>query len=139
MKTVCSAPVMIIDDNEIDIFINKKVLEFNYFTLNAIGMTSATEALEYLRGDNELPEVIFLDLNMPVVDGYQFLLEFSKFPENIKEQIRIVVLTSSDNDRDKEKATANPDVLAFACKPLNEEKLDIIKKKLFDLRPVEKV
>jgi len=134
MKTVCSAPVMIVDDNEIDIFINKKVIEFNRFAETSICMTSASEALTYLKNKNTLPEVIFLDLNMPVMDGYQFLLDFSKFPKEIKDQIKIVVLTSSDNDRDKEKAAANPDVMSFVCKPLNENKLNKIKAELFDLK-----
>lgn len=137
MKTVCSAPVMLVDDNEIDIFINKKVIEFNQFASASICMTSANDALAYLKDENTLPEVIFLDLNMPVVDGYQFLLEFSKFPKYIKQQIKIVVLTSSDNERDKEKAAANPDVMAFVSKPLNEQKLVKIKEKLSDFKLVE--
>ncbi|MTI19947.1 response regulator [Fulvivirga sp. RKSG066] len=123
---------MIVDDNEVDIFINKKVLEFSNFCSETICMTSATDALDYLQGDNILPEVIFLDLNMPVVDGFRFLFEYAKFPESIRQQISIVVLTSSDNNRDKEKIAANPDVLQFVSKPLNEFKLKKIKDDLFD-------
>ncbi len=137
MKTACSAPVMIVDDNEIDIFINKKVVEFNHFASSSICMTSAKEALAYLQEENVLPQVIFLDLNMPVMDGYQFLLEYSKLSDNIKSQVRIVVLSSSDNVRDKEKASANKDVMAFVSKPLNELKLTKIKDQLLSFEPVE--
>lgn len=127
MSKLCSAPVMIIDDNEIDIFINKKVIEFSELTSTILCMNSATEALAYMEQGDLLPELIFLDLNMPVVDGYQFLYEYSKLPEDVKSNIRIVVLSSSDNARDREKVAANEDVMQFMSKPLTETKLNKLK------------
>ncbi|MDX1627458.1 MAG: response regulator [Fulvivirga sp.] len=123
MGTTSYNTVMVIDDNDIDLFINKRVIEFSKFGENILTMQSAKDALQYLNSGKELPEVIFLDLNMPIMDGYGFLYEFEKFPEEIKTQISIFVLTSSDNDRDREKTAANPRVSKFVSKPLDDEKL----------------
>ena len=123
---------MLVDDNEIDIFINQKVIEFNDFASNVINIQSAGQAIELLKkaGPDEIPEVIFLDLNMPVVDGFKFLYEFSKMADTIREKARIVVLTSSDNSRDKDKIAANTDVLDYVSKPLTDSKLNDIRRLL---------
>jgi len=123
MKKVSAETVMIIDDNEIDIFINRKVLEFGNFCERIVTTQSAEEALEILKSEEEIPGLILLDLNMPVMDGFRFLYEFSTLEKEVKDQVRVVVLTSSDNARDKEKAAANPYVSTFVSKPLNEQKL----------------
>jgi len=127
---------MIVDDNEIDIFINKKVLEFSDFCSDTICMKSASDALDFLKDGNDLPELILLDLNMPVIDGFRFLYEFSKLPEDTRSRIKIVVLTSSNNARDKEKVAANPYVLEYVSKPLNEQKLQRITDNFFSAQPV---
>lgn len=123
--------VLLIDDNDIDNFINKKVLEFNGFA-SQIMNKSAQEALVYLReASNEyIPDIIFLDLNMPIIDGFKFLLEFSKMPDLVREKSSIIVLTSSNNIRDREKIAANADVIAFVPKPLTNDKLDELAKKI---------
>ncbi|MBL6445784.1 response regulator [Fulvivirga sp. 29W222] len=120
---------MLIDDNEIDLFINQKVIEFCHFTKRLLTYSSGREALEYLLSAPvvDIPDIIFLDLNMPVVDGFRFLYEFSKFPDHVRNKVSIVVLTSSDNMRDKEKIEVNPDVIKFLSKPLNDQKLEQIR------------
>ncbi len=117
--------VMLIDDNEIDIFINQKVLEFNDFASEMTSVMAAQLAIDKLKSltSENLPDVIFLDLNMPVIDGFKFLFEFSQLDELVKSKIKIVVLTSSDNYKDREKVAANPDVLTYVSKPLTDNKL----------------
>lgn len=134
MSDVRLGVVMLVDDNEIDSFINKKVIEFSDLCERTVSMASGREAIDYLEAaaDNDLPDLIFLDLNMPIIDGFKFLLEFSKMKDNIRSKASIVVLTSSDNLRDKEKIGANHDVLYFLSKPLNEEKLEAVKEKLIE-------
>lgn len=129
MSTVSKKKVLIIDDNEIDLFINRKVLEFNNYASEIVNMQSGQRAIDYLNEvvAEEVPELILLDLNMPLVDGFRFLLEFSKMPDMIRSKSAIVVLTSSDNLRDKEKIAVNPDVKLFLSKPLTDDKLEEIK------------
>lgn len=120
--------VLLIDDNEIDMFINQRVLEFNDFASEIDQVNSAEVAISMLKDDSKTkPDVIFLDLNMPIVDGFMFLFEYSKLDPEVRKAIKIVVLTSSDNKRDREKIGANSDVLTYMSKPLNDEKLSQIK------------
>ncbi|MCA6073551.1 response regulator [Fulvivirga sedimenti] len=121
----CAECVMLVDDSEIDIFINRKILEFNHFSRDIVSTTSPREALDMLSDSeiSKIPEVIFLDLNMPVIDGFRFLYEFSELPEQIRKYISIVVLTSSDNDLDKELANQSSSVIKFISKPLTDEKV----------------
>lgn len=120
--------VMIIDDNEIDIFINQKVLEFNNFASEIINIQAAQNAIDQLKSSKieDIPNLIFLDLNMPIMDGFRFLYEFSLMPDEVRSKIKIVVLTSSDNSNDKEKVAANADVLTYISKPLTDQKLSDI-------------
>ncbi|WP_237390692.1 response regulator [Fulvivirga sediminis] len=132
MNSKCADIVMLVDDNEIDVFINQKVIELDHFSENVITCYSGREALDYLskKESNELPNVIFLDLNMPVIDGFEFLEAFASFPEEVRRKITIIVLTSSDNDYDKDRISSNDDVLLFQSKPITEEKLNNIRKLL---------
>ncbi|MGN6648250.1 MAG: response regulator, partial [Cytophaga sp.] len=72
--------VMLVDDNETDNFIHRRVLEMGNFSENIIVKNSGKSALEYLEANQSnpdlIPEVIFLDINMPIVDGFVFLFEF---------------------------------------------------------------
>ena len=132
MVDVCADSVLLIDDNDIDLFINKKIIEFNNFSNKLISLSSSKEALDYLQTVDKgaLPQIIFLDLNMPLSDGFQFLSEFSKLADHIRTGVSIVILTSSNNPNDKDKVEKNANVLYFLSKPLNEEKLQIIRNKI---------
>ena len=120
--------VMLVDDNDIDIFINQKVIALNEFSDKVISLTSGRDTLNHFIKSNieEIPDLLFLDLNMPVVDGFKFLSEFAKFPEDVRNKCHIVVLTSSDNLRDRDNISSNPDVMCFLSKPLSKEKLDYL-------------
>ena len=96
--------VMLIDDNDIDNFINEKIVKNSNFTKNVYVHTSALSALEFLK-DIEIiekdkvldivPSYIFLDINMPIADGFYFLEEYKKISDKIKSRIKIIVLTTS--------------------------------------------
>ncbi|MEO6549269.1 MAG: response regulator [Ferruginibacter sp.] len=67
------------------------------------------------------PTILFLDLNMPTLSGWEFMEEYLQFPEGIKEQISIYILTSSIDDRDKDKANNYDNIAGFITKPLEEK------------------
>lgn len=127
---VCTDSVMLIDDSEIDIFITKRLLEFNNFSKHICSACSGRDALEKLKNNENLPDVIFLDLNMPVLDGFKFLKELSKLPDHINSKLHVVVLSSSENQRDIKRASRNPVVVQYISKPLTHEKITDLRKLL---------
>ncbi len=123
--------VMLIDDNEIDNLINQKMVEAAAITQNIFTHSGAKSAIEFLRNAEKLakaaasllPEVIFLDIDMPLMDGFQFLDQFDKLSAETKKYCRIVILTSSINPQDMNKAKSYPYVKKFLNKPLNQDAL----------------
>ena len=126
--------VMLVDDNETDNFIHKRVLELGNFSRNIIIKNSGKTALEYLEANQHnpdaIPDIIFLDINMPIVDGFVFLFEYDGFPDSIKHKCKIVILSSSDNKKDIDRIVDNDYVIHFITKPLSEESVEALKKML---------
>ncbi len=119
--------IILVDDDPITNMINTKLItrDFN-FTVRAY--TNAQESLNYLKAVSEstteaIPDFIFLDINMPVMDGWEFLKEFQKFPFNVLEACKIFMLTSSIDLDDIEKAKGYSSVKDFISKPLTTEKI----------------
>ncbi len=123
---------MLVDDNDTDNFISKRIIEITKFAKQVEVKNSGKSALEYLEREQNnperLPDIIFLDINMPIVDGFVFLFEFEMFPDEVKNKCKIVILSSSDNKRDIEKIVDNEYVVKFVTKPLTEQALNDIKK-----------
>ncbi len=123
--------VMLVDDNDTDNFISKRIIEITKFAKRVEVKGSGKAALEYLRENensaDDLPSLIFLDINMPIVDGFVFLYEFEKFNEIVKSKCKVIILSSSDNKRDIDKIVNNNHVIKFITKPLTEIALDEIK------------
>lgn len=119
---------LLIDDSDIDLFIQRRFLEVYDFSNQLVSYKSATEALNWLRNINghEPPELIFLDLNMPEVDGFEFLKSFDLLPEKVRSKTRIVVLTSSNSSQDRDMAFANKNVIQFITKPLKQSDIELL-------------
>ncbi len=115
--------VMLIDDNSLDNFINKKLLETNGFAEEVTSYQMATEALTFLQkaAVGELPDVIFLDIMMPAMDGFQFLDEFAKLPETLHRQCKVILLSTSESFKDLNRANKNRFVRKFLNKPLTAQ------------------
>ena len=123
--------VMLVDDNDTDNFISKRIIEITKFAQRVEVKNSGKSALDYLRENQDkiedLPNLIFLDINMPIVDGFVFLYEFEKFNEAIKDKCKVIILSSSDNKRDIDKIVNNNHVIKFITKPLTETALEEVK------------
>jgi CheY-like chemotaxis protein len=119
--------VMLVDDNDTDNFISKKIIEIAGFCDRIELMSSGKRALDYLEREKEnlenLPDLIFLDINMPIVDGFVFLYEFEKFPAAVKKKCKVAVLSSSNNKSDVKRIMENQNVVKFITKPLSTDAL----------------
>jgi CheY-like chemotaxis protein len=124
--------VMLVDDNEIDNLINQKMIEASNIAENIFVHSGAKSAIEFLKNIEKLakgpvglylPEIIFLDIDMPLMDGFQFLDEFERLSDSIKNHCKVVMLTSSLNPQDMNKAKKNQFVLKYINKPLTQENL----------------
>src|SRR5437660_11513221 len=95
---------MLIDDNELDNFVNKKLIENEHFATQVLVQSSGINALDYLKShsgnSSEIPDVIFLDIMMPDLDGFGFLNGFEKLNDEVKKKSKIVMLTTSESFKD---------------------------------------
>lgn len=118
--------VSIIDDDPIYSFVTKRMIVSNNFSKNVVVYSDGQEALFGLadRATNqlELPDVIFLDLNMPVMDGWEFLEEFSQL--NIQKHIVIYIASSSIDLNDLKRAKSFKNVSNYIIKPITSDKLN---------------
>ena len=119
--------VMVIDDVQIDRYMAEKVMKKYDFTEEIVTVESAMDGLELLEACIEdpsaLPDLIFLDINMPQMSGFDFLDEYAKFPEHVKKKCIIIMLSSSMHPEDKNRALENPYICKFLSKPLNADRL----------------
>lgn len=117
--------VLLVEDDETTNFISKLILK-------SAGIDDVKEALngkeafDYI--ENACPDIIFLDIKMPVMDGWEFLDE--KKTKAPCKKLKIAMLTSSVHPVDKKRAENYPCVIAYLEKPLTKEKIDEVRKKL---------
>lgn len=117
--------IFIVDDDPIHQQIAKIMVERQGISNDVRVFSDAQEVLDYFRAHDEqaaqLPDLILLDLNMPVMDGWEFLDEFATFRVTLPKDIRIYVLTSSIDEKDKERVRTYDFVAGYLTKPLTRE------------------
>lgn len=126
------ANVMLIDDNKIDLFISEKIIKKLCIDSNIRTFSSAKSGIEFLKLLEEntfsktmlVPDIILLDINMPEMDGFQFLNEFNKLTKMKEKNIKIYMLSSSSNLKDINKAKNNKVCSGFINKPLTVQSLN---------------
>ena len=124
--------ILLIDDDEIFNFVVESTLRMYDFADQIVACTSVEEGLSYLRKAVEkehidFPDIIFLDINMPVQNGWDFLDTYRQFPQELKKTSQLFLLSSSVDESDAIKSQQYEDVCDFICKPLTKDKLDFIK------------
>lgn len=115
--------IILVDDNDIDIVVNTKLLKLANITENVISFSSCDETMAYFMENSEkikqFMNVILLDIQMPGTDGFQCLEKFTAMSEDLKSCCKIFMLSSSIDRGDIEKAEANNDVIKVLEKPLD--------------------
>lgn len=119
--------VMVIDDNPVDRYVAERIFKKYAFAEEIVCVESARKGLEYLSSleahADQLPQLIFLDIMMPEMNGFEFLDAYNELPETIKKHCTILMLTTSIHVDDRDKASGNPYVKKFLNKPLNVDML----------------
>ena len=130
--------VLLVDDSIDDNFINTRLLRKTGFSAHVEVMKDGADALNYLRDlaqeprreAAEVPQVVFLDIRMPKLDGFEFLSEYEKLPDRFRRQLVVVILTSSLLTVDRERAAGYSSLVHYMVKPLTRQKLEELKDKL---------
>ena len=126
---------MLIDDNEVDLKINSKIITISKLFDEIIVCQSGDQALAYINKnidtEENLPDFILLDIQMPEMDGFEFLELFKKFPDPVKDKCLIAMLSSTLDFGDIKKAEANPYVIKLLKKPLFPKELEEVLKRYF--------
>lgn len=118
----------ILDDDKIFIFVLKKVIAKNNNFKTIIDFKNGEDVLNLLKNDSNLPNIIFLDLNMPIIDGWQFLERIEKL--DYKDKLNIFIMSSSIDKEDIEKSKKYSTVKDFISKPINNDKLNQLLQKI---------
>lgn len=123
--------ILLVDDDEITCYINRTLLEDMEVAKQIESVHNGMQALQYVKGKfigtanpHYETDLLFLDLNMPVMNGFEFLQELNKSNDIDRSRLKIIILTSSANKKDAEQATLyNELVSGYITKPLQVEKL----------------
>jgi CheY-like chemotaxis protein len=120
--------VLLVDDDHVSSFLIKEILKTSKVAQQIYSTENGEQALRFIEtheNKSSCPDLIFLDINMPVMDGFQFLEEFQKLSERVRKTIKIIVLTSSSNSQDRRKANEYP-IYGYLTKPLTFKTLEQI-------------
>lgn len=120
--------IFIIDDEEILRFIAKTIAKKIDNCINITTFNNGYEAISSLKqmlfvSKDELPDIILIDINMPVMDGWQFLDEFIKIKSQFLKEIAIYILSSSTSDEDIYKTKGYAEVTGYLIKPIETNAL----------------
>ncbi|XLS28935.1 response regulator [Flavobacteriaceae bacterium M23B6Z8] len=126
----------IIDDDKIYINLIRKVIESRNLSKDLLIFNNGQEALEYFKeafsssDPEKIPNIIFLDINMPVMDGWQFLEHFVQIGGSLKKEVTLYIVSSSINPKDIEKANKLESISGYIIKPVKPKDLEVLFRKV---------
>jgi len=116
---------IIIDDSRLDCFIAEKIIQNSGTYSSVKSYMEATEAYEAIKngliGDNSIITIIILDIQMPVMSGFQFVEAFEQLPKEIQSKFAIFLFSSSINENDKNRLDNYPSIIRFYSKPISKD------------------
>lgn len=122
--------VAIIDDDEVYTFVTSKLIEMNNLADKVITFKDGEEGLEFLKNNksiaDDLPDFILVDINMPIMDGFQFIEAFAPLKDKLSKNITIYMVSSSVDERDIEKVKTLTQVSGYLIKPMDDKTLKSI-------------
>ena len=122
--------VMIIDDNLVDLYIISRMITKNNFGKYVLHYTEAEEAIKYLQENQDsiskLPQIIFVDIYMPLMSGFEFLEAYDELSATLKNYCKAYIISSTIDNDDIAQSSSNKNVVAFHVKPITKEFLDRI-------------
>jgi len=117
--------LLVIDDDDINIFIIKKIVEKTGFDIDMVAKGNGQQAIEYLQGvmANNLPfpQLILIDINMPIMNGWEFIEAYQEL--GVTHEVDLYILSSSVYENDIEKTKSYSSVKGFISKPLSMQRL----------------
>ncbi|MEO8773734.1 MAG: response regulator [Gelidibacter sp.] len=125
----------IIDDDKLYINLLKKIIETRKLCENLLIFNDGKQSIDYFENllqnlkEEKVPEIIFIDLNMPVMDGWEFIERFTKIEDQFKKNITLYIVSSSIDPADIHRAKSLPNIKDYLIKPTNIKELEIIFKK----------
>lgn len=122
--------VMIIDDDMVDSYIISRLIINNNFGKNVLHFKEGQEALQYLHENQDnilkLPQIIFVDIYMPLMSGFEFLEAYDKLSAALKKYCKTYIISSTIDNEDIARSNSNKNVVSFHVKPISKEFLDRI-------------
>lgn len=122
--------VMIIDDNNLDLYIAAKLITNNNFSKYVLEYNNASAALEFLAENQEnkdvLPQIIFVDIYLPLMNGFEFLEHYKLLSPTLTDNCKIIMVSSTIDDRDIFRAKHDQSISLFAVKPITKSVFDDI-------------
>lgn len=116
---------IIIDDNKIDLLVATKAIEISRTPVGVVHQfLAANQALDFIKTFNsDIPTILLIDIQMPVMNGFEFMEEFEQLNDATKQNYICTFLTSSSNDLDRIRAQKYPSIKQFINKPFTSDTL----------------